>query len=167
MVLRNRRSELWRSDADGLITAAACVYAAAVVSRSRSAMTSACNFQQHSVHIDREQARQRAARLAGAETRGTGGGERVMLRHRGVGDGELAWCCQQTAAEGEGKLGCQRHNRYADFRIRLLQLLLFSHPLASGATHKSGTLFPSSALLAGRRYLNRRKQAKVTPLRER
>ena len=82
-----------------------------------------------------------------------------MLRHRGVGDGELAWCCQQTAAEGAGMLECQRHNRFADFRIRLLQLLIFSHALASGATHKSGTLFP---LLAGRQYLNRRKQAKVT-----
>ena len=90
-----------------------------------------------------------------------------MLRHRGVGDGELAWRCQQTAAEGAGMLGCQRHNRFADFRIRLLQLLLFSHPLASGATHKSGALFPSSALLAVRQYLNRWKQAKVTPLRER
>ena len=90
-----------------------------------------------------------------------------MLRHRGVGDGELAWRCQQTAAEGAGMLGCQRHSRFAGFRIRLLQLLLFSHPLASGATHKSGTLFPSSALLAGRRYLTRWKQAKVTPLRER
>jgi len=50
-----------------------------------------------------------------------------MLRHRGVGDGELAWCCQQTAAEGAGMLECQRHNRFADFRIRLLQLLIFSH----------------------------------------
>ena len=90
-----------------------------------------------------------------------------MLRHRGVGDGELAWRCQQTAAEGAGMLGYQRHSRFASFRIRLLQLLIFSHPLASGATHKSGTLFPSSALLAGRRYLTRWKQAKVTPLRER
>ena len=87
-----------------------------------------------------------------------------MLRHRGVGDGELAWRCQQTAAEGAGMLGCQCDNIYADFCIRLLQLLIFSHPLASGATHKSGTLFP---LLAGRQYLNRWKQAKVTPLRER
>ncbi len=85
-----------------------------------------------------------------------------MLRHRGVGDGELV--CQHTAAEGAGMLECQRHNRFADFRIRLLQLLIFSHALASGATHKSGTLFP---LLAGRQYLNRWKQAKVTPLRER
>ena len=90
-----------------------------------------------------------------------------MLRHRGVGDGELAWRCQQTAAEGAGMLGYQRHNRFAGFRIRLLQLLIFSHPLASGATHKSGTLFPSSAFLAGRQYFNRWKQAKVTPLRER
>jgi hypothetical protein len=48
-----------------------------------------------------------------------------MLRHRGMGDGELAWRCQQTAAEGAGMLGCQCHNRFADFRIRLLQLLIF------------------------------------------
>ena len=89
-----------------------------------------------------------------------------MLRHGGVGH-ELAWRRQQTAAKGAGMLGCQRHNRFADFRNLLLQLLIFSHPLASGATHKSGTLFPSSVLLAGRQYLNRRKQAKVTPLRER
>ena len=90
-----------------------------------------------------------------------------MLRHRGVGDGELAWRCQRTAAEGAGMLECQSHNRFADFCICLLQLLIFSHPLASGATHKSGALFPSSALLAGRQYLNRWKQAKVAPLRER
>jgi hypothetical protein len=86
-----------------------------------------------------------------------------MLRHRGVGH-ELAWHRQQTAAKGAGMLGCQRHNRFADFRNLLLQLLIFSHPLASGATHKSGTLFP---LLAARQYLTRWKQAKVTPLRER
>ena len=48
-----------------------------------------------------------------------------MLRHRGVGDGELAWRCQQTAAEGAGVLGCQCDNRFADFCIRLLQLLIF------------------------------------------
>jgi hypothetical protein len=48
-----------------------------------------------------------------------------MLRHRGVGDGELAWRCQQTAAEGAGMLGCQCDNRFADFCIRLLQLLIF------------------------------------------
>jgi hypothetical protein len=104
--------------------------------------------------------------LALKQEANTGGGERVMLRHRGVGD-ELAWRCQQTAAKGAGMLGCQHHNRFADFCNRLLQLLIFSHPFASGATHKSGTLFPSSALLAGRQYLTRWKQAKVTPLRER
>ena len=49
----------------------------------------------------------------------------MMLRHRGVGDGELAWRCQQTAAEGAGMLGCQCDNRFADFCIRLLQLLIF------------------------------------------
>ena len=48
-----------------------------------------------------------------------------MLRHRGVGDGELAWRCQQTAAEGAGMLGYQLHSRFASFRIRLLQLLIF------------------------------------------
>ena len=38
-----------------------------------------------------------------------------MLRHRGVGDGELAWCCQQTAAEGAGMLGCQSHKPICRF----------------------------------------------------
>jgi hypothetical protein len=38
-----------------------------------------------------------------------------MLRHRGVGDGELAWRCQQTAAEGAGMLECQRHKPICRF----------------------------------------------------
>ena len=44
------------------------VYAPAVVSRSSSAMTSACDFQQHSVRIDREG----RGRMDGESRRGKG-----------------------------------------------------------------------------------------------
>ena len=41
----------------------------------------------------------------------------MMLWHRGVGDGELAWRCQQTAAEGAGVRACSGARVTTDLQI--------------------------------------------------